>query len=67
MANAINQPKKPIRTVRVDDELWNEARQLAAQRGDVLSDVIRAALQSYVSSPGPSAAAARAGSRHRGN
>ena len=37
------------RAVRVDDELWTAAQTVAADRGDNLSDIIRAALVAYVS------------------
>jgi antitoxin component of RelBE/YafQ-DinJ toxin-antitoxin module len=39
----------PIRTVRVDDGLWEEAQAAASERGENLSDVIREALRQYVS------------------
>lgn len=42
--------KTPIRTVRVDDGLWEEAQAAASERGDNLSDVIREAFREYVSS-----------------
>jgi len=35
------------RSIRVGD-LWDKAQQVANQRGDNLSDVIRQALESYV-------------------
>jgi hypothetical protein len=45
-----NQPRpgNPARAVRVEDELWNEAKAIAAKRGDSLSDVMRQALERYV-------------------
>jgi predicted transcriptional regulator len=45
-----NQPRpgNPARAVRVEDELWNEAKAIAAMRGDSLSDVMREALRRYV-------------------
>lgn len=36
------------RTVRIDDGLWEEAKAAASERGDNLSDIIRAALFDYV-------------------
>ena len=36
------------RTIRVDDDLWNAAKEAAAERGDNLSEVIREALRQYV-------------------
>lgn len=38
----------PIRTVRIPDNLWEEAQAAASQRGENLSDVIREALRQYV-------------------
>jgi predicted transcriptional regulator len=43
-----NQPKTPHRTIRVDDALWTSAQLAAAERGESVSDVIRAALARYV-------------------
>ena len=37
-----------LRNVRVADDLWRRARAVADQRGETLSDVIRAALERYV-------------------
>lgn len=55
-----NQPKTPHRTIRIDDDLWNEAKRVAAQRGDVLSEVIRVAIALYIRPPLPTAAGSRA-------
>lgn len=41
------EPRK-ARAVRVEDELWTAAQAKAAERSDVLSEVIRAALKRYV-------------------
>ena len=38
------------RTVKVEDDLWDAAMRKAEERGDVLSEVIRAALKRYVRS-----------------
>jgi predicted transcriptional regulator len=45
-----NQPRagNPARAVRVEDELWNAAKAIAAERGESLSDVMRDALRRYV-------------------
>lgn len=43
-----NQPKTPARSVRVRDELWNEAKTVADQRGESISAVLVRALQEYV-------------------
>lgn len=37
-----------IRTVRVPDDLWEEAQKVAAENGETVSDVIRRALEEYV-------------------
>jgi hypothetical protein len=37
-----------LRNVRVDDDLWLPALELATQRGETLSDVIRRALREYI-------------------
>lgn len=36
------------RTVRIDDGLWEEAKAVASERGENLSEVIRFALHAYV-------------------
>lgn len=41
-------PRKP-RSVKVEDELWDAAKRKADERGEVLSEVIRAFLKRYVS------------------
>jgi predicted transcriptional regulator len=45
-----NQPRpgNPARAVRVEDELWEAAKAIAAERGDSLSDIMRDALRRYV-------------------
>lgn len=43
-----NKPKTPHRTIRVPDDEWLPAKDKAAQRGETMTEVIRAALQSYV-------------------
>ena len=43
-----NQPKTPIRTVRVGDSLWEAAQVTAAARDETVSDVVRRALEEYV-------------------
>lgn len=42
--------KTPMRNrvLRCDDELWDEAQRIAAERGEKLSAVIRFALRRYV-------------------
>lgn len=36
------------RSIRVDDELWLKAKEVAAERGDDLSTVLRIALIDYI-------------------
>lgn len=43
-----NQPKTPIRGIRVPDELWDAARAKAVAAGENVSDVVRRALDDYV-------------------
>ena len=43
-----NKPATPNRTVRVPDELWHEARRIAADRGETVTDVVIRALKRYV-------------------
>lgn len=38
----------PTRTIRVPDDLWDEARRLAAVEGRTVTDVIIAALRRFV-------------------
>lgn len=48
MASVPNQPRTPIRGVRVSDDLWKEAQRVAAERGETVSDEVRRALERYV-------------------
>lgn len=43
-----NQPKTPNRTLRVSDEIWFRAREIAKDRGETLTDVIVRALVRYI-------------------
>lgn len=40
--------KTPLRNLRVPDDLWDAAQAIAAERGESVSDVLRAALTRYV-------------------
>lgn len=42
-----NQPKTPVRTIRVSDELWTAAAAKAEAKGETISDVVRRALLAY--------------------
>lgn len=48
MMTVPNQPRTPIRSVRIADELWEEAQAVARDRGESVSDEVRAALERYV-------------------
>lgn len=43
-----NKPRTPHRTIRVEDELWEAAVALAKERGESVSEILRAALKRYV-------------------
>lgn len=43
-----NAPKTPNRAFRIPEALYREAQQIAAERGETLSDVVRDALKRYV-------------------
>lgn len=40
--------KTPLRSVRIDAELWDEAQRVAKERGDTISSIIRDALRAYL-------------------
>ena len=46
-----NQPKTPVRGIRVDEDLWRAAQHKAAAEGRTLTAVLVAYLKRYVSSP----------------
>lgn len=46
-----NQPRTPIRTVRIEDDRWQPALAAAEKRGDTLSEVLRSALDFYAEDP----------------
>ena len=43
-----NKPRTPHRSVRVDDDLWEQAKRAASDQGEAVSDVVRRALEKYV-------------------
>ena len=43
-----NKPKTPMHPIRIPEELWVAARQVANARGESVSDVVRRALRDYV-------------------
>lgn len=44
-----NQPKTPVRSVRIPDDLWEAAGKIAYERGRTVSEVIRECLEHLVS------------------
>lgn len=43
-----NQPKTPMHSFRVDDDLWRAAQAAAEVNGETVTDVLKRSLQSYV-------------------
>ena len=45
-----NQPRadNPARAIRVPDDLWAAVKRKAAERGETVSGIVRAALERYV-------------------
>lgn len=43
-----NQPKTPLRAIRIDDELWTAVKEKAEAEGRNVSEIIRAALRRYL-------------------
>lgn len=41
-------PSNPHRSVRVEDELWNEAGEVCAEQGTTRGEVMRQALAAFV-------------------
>ena len=50
-----NQPATPLRSVRIPDDLWQLALEVAEKNGETVSDVIRRALVEYVTTDSKSA------------
>jgi hypothetical protein len=46
-----NQPKTPVRGIRVDDDLWHAAQEKAKAEGRTMTDVLVAYLKRYVAAP----------------
>lgn len=46
-----NQPKTPLRSFRIPDEVYRAAQAKAAEKGESVSDVVRKALERYVKRP----------------
>ena len=42
-----NAPKTPTRTFRCPDEVWNAAKEKAAQEGQTVTEIILEALRDY--------------------
>ena len=45
----VNQPKTPIRGIRVEDEVWERVKLKAKRNRETASDVVRRALEEYIS------------------
>ena len=45
-----NQPRTPLKSFRIPQELYERAQARAAERGETVSDVVRRALERYVRS-----------------
>jgi len=43
-----NQPATPNRTMRIPDEVWDEARRIASDRGENVTEVVIRALRRYI-------------------
>lgn len=48
VARVPNQPKTPMRSFRIPDEVYRAAQAKAAEKGESVSDVVRKALERYV-------------------
>ena len=53
----------PARTIRVDDATWHRVKQLAADNGETVSDILRRALHAYVAAHQPAGTARAAAGR----
>lgn len=54
MTDMPNQPKTPLRSVRIPDEEWDPAKERAQENGETMTDVIRRSLREYITLPPPS-------------
>lgn len=43
-----NQPKTPLKSFRIPEDLYVAAQAKAAERGESVSEIVRAALERYV-------------------
>ena len=48
-----NQPKTPGRSVRISDDLWEAAKDVAAEQEETVTEVIVRSLTSYVAMHSP--------------
>lgn len=46
-----NQPRTPLRSFRIPDDLYEAAQKKAEEKGESVSDVVRRALERYVKRP----------------
>lgn len=43
-----NQPKTPMRSMRIDDALWTAIQEQAEAEGRTVTDLVRSALRQYL-------------------
>lgn len=43
-----NKPKTPLKSFRIPQALYEDAQRIAADRGESVSEIVRAALERYV-------------------
>lgn len=48
IARMPNQPRTPARSIRIPDEMWNQAKAVAEARGEDVSVEVRAGLERYI-------------------
>lgn len=48
LARVPNAPKTPLKSFRIPEDLYRAAQVKAAERGETVTDVVRAALERYV-------------------
>jgi len=51
IARVPNQPKTPLKSFRIPEDLYRAAQGKAAERGESVSEVVRKALERYVKRP----------------
>ncbi len=59
-----NQPKTPLRSMRIDDDLWNAVRVKTKREGRSVTSVIVRALRNYVADGAGAAATTTTSAEH---